>query len=71
MANEFQVRKLNDRGEGKLDTVSRKFTELLALMEADIPAGRSRSLITTKLQESFLFYLDALSTLKAYRSEDE
>ena len=71
MSNEFKIYPLNDDGKGQLDRISRLYTELLAHQEALIPTGRSRALITAKLQEAHLVFQRALAELKAYRAEEE
>jgi hypothetical protein len=71
MPNEFKTYELNEQGKGQLDRISRMYEELLAVQENLIPAGRNRSLITTKLQEAHQVFSRAISELKAYRAGDE
>lgn len=71
MANEFEVFELNDQGKHKVETVSRLYSELLAIQEGVIPAGRNRALITTKLQEAHQVFVRAVGELKSYRKEED
>lgn len=71
MSNEFKVYELGDQGKYQLERVSKLYEELLAVQEALIPAGRNRSLITTKLQEAHQVFARALGELKAYRADGD
>jgi hypothetical protein len=47
---EFQVHRLNDEGLRKADAQAELFSTLLAAL--DVPQGRPRSIMITKLQEA-------------------
>lgn len=61
MANEFTVHRLNENGLLACEELAKEFSNLLAVVEGHIPAGRERSLVVTKLQEACFFAKRALA----------
>ena len=60
MSDEFKVHLLNERGLKKAGDVAHAFDRLLA--ELDLPPGRERALVVTKLQEACFWAKRAIAT---------
>jgi hypothetical protein len=58
---EFQLPKLNDRGNALAATANALLSDTLVAIEEMIPAGRERSLVVTKLQEAHAFLLRGIA----------
>lgn len=61
MRDEFQVHQLNAVGMAKAQTLGEIFSRALEDIEAIVPAGRERSLVITKLQETSFFAKRAIA----------
>lgn len=70
MSDEFKVHRLNDQGLAKADELAKHFAELLARVEALVPPGRERAIVTTKLQEASYFAKMGLAMQKGYQVDE-
>lgn len=52
---EFASHDLRDVGEARITDVRAAFSALLGTVEANLPPGRERSLVVTKLQEACMW----------------
>ena len=61
MRGEFQVHRLNERGMKIATSIAEAFSQLLDAVDAQVPSGRDRSLVVTKLQEACFFAKRAIA----------
>jgi hypothetical protein len=69
MSNEFKTVQLNEEGKLKVEHWSKEFETFLAKIEKDVPSGRHRALVTTKLEEAYANVLKSISSQKAYMED--
>ncbi len=71
MADEFKVHRLNARGFAKAEIIARIFEDTLADIDDNIPQGRERQIVVTKLQEAAFFAKRSISNDPAYQEQEE
>lgn len=67
---EFEYHALNERGIAACEKIRGDFTELLTQLEATIPPGRERALVTTKLQEACTWAVRAVAVQPSHQAAD-
>lgn len=68
---EFQTHLLNERGLAAASAIGQVFSDALDKIEALVPSGRERALVTTKLQEAAFFAKRAIAVDPANQIKDE
>jgi len=69
MVNLFQVHMLNEVGLAKASGLANAFDQLWQYIEDNVPEGRERSLVATKLQEASFFAKRGIAMLKENQKE--
>lgn len=68
---EFASHQLTDHGTINIDAIKQAFSVLLDEIERDVPAGRERASVVTKLQEACMFAVRGVAVAKENQKQYE
>lgn len=58
----FYSKELTDKQKDSIQLIRQNFTQLYDYLDSEIPAGREKSLYTTKMEEACMWAIKAVST---------